>query len=201
MTVPIKDESFSGQAALDFVPQANAYCERVIESLRRGCLDHVIVLDDLHAERICANISGTTTGGPIAGCGCRLQSGADGYRLPGRYWRGLCGARLCSAAFITSTPSRLERASVPVTSLLSVTVHRSHLARCARRSIRGRQVSPRSRGDCGRLAITVSRTKAPLFTYRCLGLLVGWSFYGGQVSLSCSLMARILGPQEIGMPR
>ena len=33
-------------------PRANAYCERVIETLRRGCLDNVIVLDDLHAERI-----------------------------------------------------------------------------------------------------------------------------------------------------
>jgi len=33
-------------------PQANAYCERMIETFRSGCLDNVIVLDEIHAERI-----------------------------------------------------------------------------------------------------------------------------------------------------
>ena len=33
-------------------PQGNAFCERVIGTLRRDCLDNVIVLNDRHAERI-----------------------------------------------------------------------------------------------------------------------------------------------------
>lgn len=33
-------------------PQANAFCERVIGTLRRECLDNIIVRDQRHAERI-----------------------------------------------------------------------------------------------------------------------------------------------------
>jgi len=33
-------------------PQANAICERLNGTLRRDCLDHVIVIDDAHAERV-----------------------------------------------------------------------------------------------------------------------------------------------------
>jgi transposase InsO family protein len=33
-------------------PTANAFCERMIGTLRRDCLDNLIILDDLHAQRI-----------------------------------------------------------------------------------------------------------------------------------------------------
>ena len=33
-------------------PWQNPYCERVIGSIRRECLDHVIVLDEVHLKRI-----------------------------------------------------------------------------------------------------------------------------------------------------
>ena len=33
-------------------PQANSYCERVIRTLRRKCLDNVIIVDERHAERV-----------------------------------------------------------------------------------------------------------------------------------------------------
>jgi len=33
-------------------PQANAFCERMIGTLRRDCLDNLIILGDVHAERI-----------------------------------------------------------------------------------------------------------------------------------------------------
>jgi transposase InsO family protein len=33
-------------------PTANAYCERVVGTLRRDCLDHLLVWDDRQAERL-----------------------------------------------------------------------------------------------------------------------------------------------------
>jgi transposase InsO family protein len=33
-------------------PTANAYCERVVGTLRRDCLDHVLVWDERQAERL-----------------------------------------------------------------------------------------------------------------------------------------------------
>jgi len=33
-------------------PQANAFCERIIRTLRRDCLDNLIILDHVRAERI-----------------------------------------------------------------------------------------------------------------------------------------------------
>ena len=33
-------------------PQANAICERLNGTLRRDCLDHIIVIDETHAERV-----------------------------------------------------------------------------------------------------------------------------------------------------
>ena len=34
------------------LPWQNPYCERVIGSIRRDCLDHVIVLNETHLHRI-----------------------------------------------------------------------------------------------------------------------------------------------------
>ena len=36
-------------------PWQNPYCERVIGSIRRACLDHVIVLNERHLQRILAD--------------------------------------------------------------------------------------------------------------------------------------------------
>jgi transposase InsO family protein len=33
-------------------PQANGVCERFMGSLRRECLDHILIYDDRHLERI-----------------------------------------------------------------------------------------------------------------------------------------------------
>ncbi|MEN8006661.1 MAG: integrase core domain-containing protein [Candidatus Krumholzibacteriota bacterium] len=33
-------------------PWQNGYCERVIETIRRECLDHVIVLNEKHLRRV-----------------------------------------------------------------------------------------------------------------------------------------------------
>lgn len=43
-------------------PWQNPYAERLIGSLRRDCLDHVIVLDEVHLRRCWQGTSGTTTG-------------------------------------------------------------------------------------------------------------------------------------------
>jgi putative transposase len=33
-------------------PRANAYCERLIGSLRRECLDHILILSEKHLRRV-----------------------------------------------------------------------------------------------------------------------------------------------------
>jgi transposase InsO family protein len=37
------------------VPQANAFCERLIGMVRRECLDHVIALNERHLRKILAD--------------------------------------------------------------------------------------------------------------------------------------------------
>jgi putative transposase len=61
-------------------PQANAYCERVIETLRRGCMDNVIAVDDLHAERILRDYVRYYHGRPHRGL--RMQAPVGGRWLP-----------------------------------------------------------------------------------------------------------------------
>ena len=57
-------------------PQANAYCERVIGTLRRDCLDNVIVLNDRHAERILRAYVGYYHTRPHRGLGMQAPIGA-----------------------------------------------------------------------------------------------------------------------------
>ena len=58
-------------------PKANAFCERVIGTLRRDCLDHVIVRDDRHAERVLDLYLGYYHGRPHRGL---LMQAPDGER-------------------------------------------------------------------------------------------------------------------------
>jgi transposase InsO family protein len=57
-------------------PQANAFCERVIGTLRRECLDNVIVLDDLHAQRILREYVRYYHGRPHRGLCMQAPAGA-----------------------------------------------------------------------------------------------------------------------------
>ena len=57
-------------------PQANSFCERVIGSLRRDCLDNVIVLNDRHAERILREYVGNYHGRPHRGLRMQAPTGA-----------------------------------------------------------------------------------------------------------------------------
>ncbi|MBN2575401.1 MAG: transposase [Deltaproteobacteria bacterium] len=60
--------------------QANAFCERVIETRRRGCLDNVIVLEHLQAERILREYVRYFQGRPRRGL--RMQAPVGGRWLP-----------------------------------------------------------------------------------------------------------------------
>ncbi len=48
-------------------PQANAFCERVIGTLRRGCTDHVLFRDEHHAERVLREYASYDDGRPHRG--------------------------------------------------------------------------------------------------------------------------------------
>jgi putative transposase len=57
-------------------PQANGFCERMIGTLRRDCLDNFIVLDDLHAQRILGEYLRYYHGRPHRGLRRQAPSGA-----------------------------------------------------------------------------------------------------------------------------
>ena len=61
-------------------PQANAFCERVIGTPRRDCLDNLISLDDRHAERILREYVRYYHGRPHRGL--RMQAPVGGRWLP-----------------------------------------------------------------------------------------------------------------------
>jgi transposase InsO family protein len=61
-------------------PQANSFCERVIGTLRRDCLDNVIVLKDRHAERILREYVGYYHARPHRGL--RMQAPIGARWLP-----------------------------------------------------------------------------------------------------------------------
>src|SRR5450631_2345043 len=48
-------------------PQANAFCERVIGTIRRGCTDHVLFRDEHHAERVLREYASYYDGRPHRG--------------------------------------------------------------------------------------------------------------------------------------
>jgi transposase InsO family protein len=61
-------------------PTANAYCERVVGTLRRDCLDHVLVWDERQAERLLREYVCYYDGRPHRGL--RLQPPAGQNWLP-----------------------------------------------------------------------------------------------------------------------
>jgi putative transposase len=61
-------------------PKANAYCERVIGTLRRDCFDHLIVRDEQHAGRVLRAYSSFYQGRPHRGL--RMQPPDGARHLP-----------------------------------------------------------------------------------------------------------------------
>ena len=57
-------------------PQANSCCERVIRTLRRECLDNVIIADERHAERVLRESIRYYHGRPHRGLHTRAPLGA-----------------------------------------------------------------------------------------------------------------------------
>ena len=57
-------------------PRANSFCERMIGTLRRDCLDHVIIWNARHAERVLRDYAGYYLGRPHRGLGMQPPDGA-----------------------------------------------------------------------------------------------------------------------------
>jgi hypothetical protein len=67
-------------------PWQNPYAERIIGSIRRECLDHVIVLNEDHLRRILAGYFDYyhNSGAPVAGAELAEPTKRRGARRPGR---------------------------------------------------------------------------------------------------------------------
>ena len=61
-------------------PQANSFCERMIGTLRRDCLDHVIIRNARHAERVLRDYADYHLGRPHRGL--RMQPPDGARHLP-----------------------------------------------------------------------------------------------------------------------
>jgi transposase InsO family protein len=61
-------------------PKANAFCERVIGTIRRDCFDHIIVKDEHHAQRVLHDYVAHYHGRPHRGL--RMQPPDGGRHLP-----------------------------------------------------------------------------------------------------------------------
>jgi transposase InsO family protein len=57
-------------------PQSNTFCERVIGTLRRDCLDHILVRDEVHAERVLTEYADYYEGRPHRGLHMQAPVGA-----------------------------------------------------------------------------------------------------------------------------
>jgi transposase InsO family protein len=68
-------------------PQANAFCERVIGTLRRDCLDHFVIRDARHAERVLNAYTAYYHGRPHRGLQMQPPDGAR-HLTPPRPPRG-----------------------------------------------------------------------------------------------------------------
>jgi len=69
-------------------PKANAVCERFLGSVRRECLDHIIILGERHLLRVLGEyVNYFNTGRPHQGIGQRVPAGRSGARLD-EHWNG-----------------------------------------------------------------------------------------------------------------
>ena len=88
-------------------PQANSYCERIVGTLRRECLDHVIVLDERHAERVLREFVRYYHGRPHRGLRMQAPLGARWLPFPtASSWFGgrlICRSRESPLAPIVRT--------------------------------------------------------------------------------------------------
>jgi transposase InsO family protein len=75
-------------------PLANAICERLVGTLRRDCLDHVLVFSERHAERILREYVRYYHGRPHRGLRTQPPAGA----------RGLAPGRAATSRELTATP-------------------------------------------------------------------------------------------------
>ena len=58
-------------------PTANAYCERVIGTIRRDCLDHLLVWDECQAERLLREYVSYHDGRPHRGLHLQVPAGGN----------------------------------------------------------------------------------------------------------------------------
>ncbi len=74
----------------------NSVCERFLESVRRECLDHLIILTETHLRRVLAEyaLSYFNTARPPQGIDQRLPSRVNASRSgsPAGSWRSPCSA-------------------------------------------------------------------------------------------------------------
>jgi len=93
-------------------PKANAFCERVIGTLRRDCLDHVIVRDARHADRVLHAYTGYYHGRPHRGLHMQPPDGARHLSPP----RPPPGTRVVAAPILGGLHHRYGfAADAPVT--------------------------------------------------------------------------------------
>ena len=112
-------------------PQANAFCERVIGTIRRECLDWMISLNERHLRRFFDNGSPTT----IAGVHTRAWDRAFPKAVTSTRWYVAIGFATAtgssrsrfSAVFITSTVSNDELLDGVPTSVANLCGHGSAL--------------------------------------------------------------------------
>ncbi len=175
-------------------PRANAFCEGMIGTLRRDCLDNVIVLDDCHAERILREYARYYCCRPHRGL--RMQAPVGGRWLPpmrpvpSKAVRGrpVLGGLHHEYRIAVSAPYRgacRRRRWQPGRSRRITTQQRHQARGCTRqsrqRSLATRQPAPTT---AGKLSSLVESDRA---SGGCPCRIVGWSSCGAQAAKAAGI--------------